>query len=310
MMDTMYIVLACDDSYAQHLAVAAASILKHTAKPGAVCIYVLSDGISVERQQAIRDTIQALGGTVVILDVNSQSIQGFVSGHLSKAAYLRLQIPELLPEKIEKAIYLDTDVVVLDDIAKLWNIDLAGKPIGAVCDYGIMASQRMQKQKQDTLGLPAGQGYFNSGMLVMDLRLWRQQHYCEQVLTCISEHQFRHHDQDGLNKVFMDNWQEIPLPWNVIPPVFCFHFSVLKQRRFRYLAAAAVRKPAIFHWAGRYKPWEFPESGIFNESYYKYLHETAFRNASMPQPGNDMKGKSVTRQLVRMKMAGFWAGLL
>ena len=54
----------------------------------------------------------------------------------------------------------------------------------------------------------------------MDLEAWREKQYGDQVIRCVEEGNFRHHDQDGLNKVFQDNWRPLPLRWNVIPPVF------------------------------------------------------------------------------------------
>ena len=77
----------------------------------------------------------------------------------------------------------------------------------------------------------------------------------------------------------------------------------------RLEAVTALKAPAVIHWAGRYKPWEFKRSRSFNDSYYRYLAETAFAGAPMPQPG-DMKGKSLLRQEVRLGLARFWSRLL
>lgn len=309
-METISVVLASDDTYAQHLAVACASILKNSSQPQNICIYVLSDGISEERCGKIEKTISALGGHIFFIHVNSSALPGFISGHVSKAAYLRLLIPCLVPEQVEKAIYFDTDLVVVDDVQKLWNISLEGKPVGAVCDYGIMASKRMRRQKRESIGLPEGDPYFNSGMLVFDLQQWRKNQYSQEVMACISSHQFRHHDQDGLNKVFLHNWQPLPLRWNIIPPVFSLPLKVLLRGDMRRESVKALQDPAVIHWAGRYKPWEFSLSKHFNPLYYEYLQDTEFKDIPMPQPGKDMKGKSLRRQEWRMAWADFWKGIL
>ena len=188
-------------------------------------------------------------------------------------------------------------------------MDLGGNPLGAVPDLGILASSRMRRQKEETLGIKEGKLYFNSGVMVMDLKAWRENQYGPQVIRCVEEGNFRHHDQDGLNKVFQDNWQPLPLRWNVIPPVFTLPVKVLKKSRWRNLALEALERPAVFHWAGRYKPWEFAPKGHFNEKYYTYLAQTAFAGARMPQPGTDMRGKSVTRQELRLKLAELWKKL-
>lgn len=108
----------------------------------------------------------------------------------------------------------------------------------------------------------------------------------------------------------MNNWKNIPLRWNVIPPVFTMPLKVLCHTSLRVKALEAMKNPAVFHWAGRYKPWEFPLEGPFNRLYYSYLKWTTFRDHPMPQPSADMKGKSIKRQNLRMKWAGFWRKIL
>lgn len=309
-MDRISIVLASDDNYAQHAAVTCASILKHASHPGRIDIYVLSDAIAAERRKRVEKTVISLGGRISFIEADSAALQGFVSGHLSKAAYLRLLIPQLLPAHVQKAIYFDTDLVVLDDIETLWNMSLQGYPLGAVCDYGIMASKRMRRQKEETIGLSEGKAYFNSGVLAIDVAQWREKRYGQVVMECVSSHQFRHHDQDGLNMVFLDQWFSLPLRWNVIPPVFSLPLKVFLCGDMRKEAVQALKSPAVFHWAGRYKPWEFSLSSSFNPLYYTYLQYTEFKNMPMPQPGRDMKGKSIQRQEWRMKWARFWTQIL
>lgn len=309
-MNRISIVFASDDNYAQHLAVACASILKNAAHPEKICFYILSDNIFPENQNRIVQTVHDLKGGVQFISVNSDDIKGFTSDHISKAAYLRLTIDQVLPETITKVIYFDTDLVVLDDVEKLWNLSLDGKPLGAACDFGIMKSKRMKQQKFESLGLPEGTPYFNSGVLVMDLHQWRQKKYGNLVIDNVTKHAFRHHDQDGLNKVFMNNWKNIPLRWNVIPPVFMMSLKVLCRTSLRIKALEAIKSPAVFHWAGRYKPWEFSLNGPFNQLYYDYLHWTSFKNSPMPKPSADMQGKSIMRQNLRMEWAAFWQNIL
>ena len=67
---------------------------------------------------------------------------------------------------------------------------------------------------------------------------------------------------------------------------------------------------AIMHYAGRYKPWEFVVNKGFNDMYYLYLSKTAFANVKMPQPSKNMKGKSIKRQMLRLKLADLWEWLL
>ena len=310
MMKKIDIVLSSDNNYAQHVAVVAASVLLNTKER--VNIHLLSDGISAEKISMIDRTIQKLGGKLSVYDLSSyKSFDSlFTSGHISKAAYFRLDIADILPKEVEKVIYFDVDLLILQDISELWDIDLVGKPLGAVPDYGIMASKRLMKQKQEVISLPKESLYFNSGVVIMDLLQWREYGYSEQVIKLAAAGHLPHHDQDALNKVFLHKWQPLPLKWNVIPPVFNLFSKILFNDEFRSKAISARRSKAIIHYAGRYKPWEFDLKEGFNEKYYWYLSQTAFSDVKMPQPSKNMKGKSIARQLIRLKLADFWEKLL
>lgn len=310
MRDVINIVLASDDNYAQHVAVLAASVLSNT--KAQVNIHLLSDAISIERLNLINNTVQSWGSTLHIYDMSSYDCFDnlFTSGHISKAAYFRLDIANILPEEVNKVIYMDVDLLVLRDIAELWQYDLQGRPLGAVSDYGIIASRRLMKQKQSVIGLQLHSKYFNSGVVIMDLEQWRKHGYAKQVIELAAAGDLPHHDQDALNKVFMGNWMDLPLKWNVIPPVFNLFSKILLNGNLRKNAIAARKDKAILHFAGRYKPWEFDLHMGFNDAYYFYLQQTKFSDVKMPQPAKNMKGKSIIRQMVRVRIADFWQWLL
>ena len=305
MNNQISIVFASDDNYAQHIAVVIASIMAKTKEK--VCFYVINDNISKGKIEKLRDTADIFKAKIEFISVPEDKFSNvYLSGHVSKAAYFRLALADILPNDIEKVIYLDVDLLVYDDIKKMWQIDLKNLPLAAVPDYGIMASPRLCKQKADVIGLPVGEKYFNSGVLVVNLKEWRKEDYTKQILEIINNNQFPHHDQDALNKLFMHKWQALDLRWNIIPPVFNLFSKILLNSNFRKNAITARKNPGIIHYAGRYKPWEFTLHNGFNDKYYQYLELTSFADSSMPQPGKNMKGKSVTRQLIRLKIADFW----
>ena len=271
---------------------------------------MLSDNISDVKKGKISDSIDKFGAVVSFIDVVDDSFnQVYTSGHISKAAYFRLMIAELLPQEVKKVIYLDVDLLVYKDIINLWNYDLANRPIAAVTDYGIMASARLCRQKNEVIGLQGGM-YFNSGVLILDLVQWREKKYGTSIIDLVRKQKFPHHDQDALNKIFMDTWTMLPLAWNVIPPVFNLFAKILLRKQLRNYAIAAKKDPAIFHFAGRYKPWEFVKTKGFNDKYYEYLSLSEFSNVYMPQPSINMNGKSIFRQQLRLKLADLWSCIL
>lgn len=310
MADEIHIVFAADDRYAQHAAVAMASILLHAAEPVRFHFFVLDDGVTAEKKEKMEKTIAALGGKgLTFISIEGEVFDDFhVSAQLSRTAYVRLAAAELLPDIVARALYLDCDLLFFDDAAHLYQIDMAGRPLAAVPDCGIMTSARRRREKAACIDLPPGAPYFNSGVLLFNVDVWRRKGYARQLLSLAKEHAYPHHDQDVLNAFFQDNWQILPLRWNVIPPVW---FMLLKVAvsPWRHEAAAAREDPAVLHYAGSYKPWEYPRYPAFNGAYYDTLAKTAFADAPMPQFDPRKKHRSIRRQLLRLRIGAFWGAL-
>ena len=309
MSNQINIVFASDDNYAQHIAVVIASIMAKTKEE--VCFYVINDNISKNKIEKLKNTADTFKAQIEFITVSEDKfINVYLSGHVSKAAYFRLALADILPNDIEKVIYLDVDLLVFDDINKLWQIDLKNLPLAAVPDYGIMASVRLCKQKKQVIGLPVGEKYFNSGVLVVNLKEWRKEDYTKQILEIINNNQLPHHDQDALNKLFMHRWKELELRWNVIPPIYYLFNKVVFNKKLRNSALKAKSDIAILHYAGSYKPWQFKMYNGFNDKYYYFFALTAFKNEKMPQPAENMRGKSILRQLLRLRKADFLSKIL
>ena len=309
MNNVINIVLSSDNNYAQHIAVVIASIMAKTKEK--LCFYVINDNISKDKIEKLKNTADTFKAKIEFISVPEDKFSNvYLSGHVSKAAYFRLALTDILPNDIEKVIYLDVDLLVFDDIKKIWQIDLKNLPLAAVPDYGIMASERLCKQKQQVIGLSVGEKYFNSGVLIVNLKEWRKENYTKQILEIINNNKFPHHDQDALNKLFIHKWKEIELRWNVIPPVFYLFNKVMFNKKMRNSALEAKSNIAILHYAGSYKPWQFKMYNGFNDKYYYYLALTAFKNETMPQPAESMEGKSIIRQLLRLKKADFLSKIL
>lgn len=311
-MEKINVAFAADNNYAQHVAVAIASVIKNIKSKNSLRFFLLSDGIENTLLNRIKETVSRLHAELVIIDLSKvlDFEKVYTSDHISRAAYFRLALPDILPSNVTKIIYLDTDLLVLDDITKLWEMDLEGMPLAAVPDYGIMASNRSMKEKQKTIGLPKEADYFNSGVMVIDVSKWRKYGYAQAVADVVAKHKLRHHDQDALNWVFVGKWKKLPLSWNVIPPVMQLLPKILFHEKFRKNALAARKSISILHYAGRCKPWDFARAKGFNELYYDDLALTAFAKEPMPKAGADAKGKSLFRQRFKIKLADYISCIL
>lgn len=117
--------------------------------------------------------------------------------HYTLDNWTRLWVEEFFPGDIDRVLYLDSDIVAVGSVAALWGADLGGALLGAI---DIPGSQ----QGIANLGMCAENGYFNSGVLLIDLKQWRQSRALATVLRYVEAYPERliDLDQDALNACF------------------------------------------------------------------------------------------------------------
>ena len=176
----------------------------------------------------------------------------------SLEAYLPLCLAEALPQ-LDRVLYLDADMLCLGDLRPLWETDLRGNVLGAVPDLAIpnfSAARGVRCWRE--LSLPALQPYFNAGMLLIDLQLWRESAVTEAVTEHLGRHRVHFLHQEALNVVLKDRWLSLDFRWNVIASQY--------QRRYSP-AGLALTRPELVHFAGRFKPWEVRTHGWLGRYY-------------------------------------------
>jgi lipopolysaccharide biosynthesis glycosyltransferase len=176
--------------------------------------------------------------------------------------YMRLLIPNVISSEISKVIYLDVDLIFQQDVSLLWNISIEENIVAAVADQSIkMVSNYGGIANYKEFGLLETTKYFNSGVLIMDVKKWVSFNVAEKVIKCINANKkyVMWADQYGLNVVLANNWFELDLLWN-------------------YQAKFEGEDPFVIHFAGRkpiFKSYENKE--IYQTIFFKYLKQTEWR---------------------------------
>lgn len=193
----------------------------------------------------------------------------------STAAMYRFLIPQIFTTTVEKVIYLDSDIIVNLDIEELWRIPLAGKPIGAVpvsfqnadVQEGIKRARTMFRMCED--GGVKPEDYFNSGVLLMNLRVFREE---ETTLTSAIKSiavypEYAFLDQDVLNYCFAARAVRLPVKFNR-----AVHYERLEGK------SALERK--IYHYAGQNSFWSFnlDMRDTFSRLWMDYFMKTPWFN--------------------------------
>lgn len=281
--DDICVVLACDAGYVGPLAVALRSIDEHLASGKAVKAVVLASGVPAAVRERVVDGLQRLEVRWHDVDIIRHDGLPVPSDHMTMATYHRLLIGEVLPAGVERAIYLDVDILVRRDITELAHVPLNGRLLGACCDLGaprLGAGSGLPTWRD--LGLDPRAPYLNAGVLVVDLRQWRATGVAAELTGYLRERMSSGApvlwaDQDSFNAVAWDRWHEIDLRWNVQ------NYLVTGQCRDGWADAildpaaleAARRDPWIVHYSHR-KPWQTPaDESVWDGWWWEVAGRTA-----------------------------------
>lgn len=296
------VVFAADEAYKEPLAIALLSLLESAASETRLHIFILDDGLTEAARQSLRELAAPFGHGLDFIAAAPSLTEGLKPhGGISSSAYLRLYIPDLLPAACPRALYLDCDVLVRKDLTPLWRTDLRGLPAAAVWDLLANSSPAFAFIKTQ-LDLHGSDPYFNSGVMLLDLELWRRERLGEQVLRYAALHPERLllADQDALNVVLRQRWLPVPPIWNqqsgihqVAPE------DVPPEERRQWLEARD--HPAVIHFTGSLpKPWSaavphHPARTLFQG----YMERT---QACWPPPGKRFGSRTGLRKIVSVSM--------
>ena len=236
-MEPLTIVVATDNHYTVMLAALIKSIEAHISKNQKINIYIIENQVKESCKKKLQSSIN-LDITTLIWVKSSEIIPQGTKLPMDKSSfpltiYLRLFIPYFIPEEIVKVLYLDVDMIVRRDIRELFETDIESNIVAAVLDPKVKTFDNswggVKNYKE--LELPADTHYFNSGLLLMDTRKWRDADITNKTIDCIEKNkEFANYpDQYGLNIVLANQWFELDSRWNHFatidfPDPFLIHF--------------------------------------------------------------------------------------
>lgn len=282
-------VICFDDNYAHAAGALIQSIIDNSSLSNNYELYLICDAVTRSNKQKLLSLIGRAGNfRIRFVDSSAlfDSAEMHTSEHFAPATYARLFIPSIFPD-YGRVVFIDSDMIVKEDVAKLHKIDLQGKKIGAVKDlvmegfvkFGHMAPKEFKgytagRYLSEYLGMSNPDNYFQAGLLVMDIPKIKADLTCEQMVRAIYEKKYWYHDQDILNKVFEGEVCYLDMSWNV------YHGNGTTERFFpnlrfdSYMSFLNARENLkIVHFAGDQKPW-INSSVDYAELYYGSVFKT------------------------------------
>jgi lipopolysaccharide biosynthesis glycosyltransferase len=279
------VVLASDNNYVPMLATTMYSMLANASDAYHYHIIVLTSDISHENQVILTTLAQQMRTASVqfvdvtrLLDIEELSTN---NPHISVETYYRFLIQDILPD-FDKVIYLDSDLIVQDDISKLYGIELGNNLIAAVRDVDYLGNLNLKDSgrfayTKTVLGMDNPYDYFQAGVLVLNTKALRKDIPSSIWLEEAKDTRYIYNDQDILNARCEGRVTFLDPAWNVMHDgcqrinAACSHAPAPVFQE--YLDARSHEK--IIHYAGAEKPWNTLNCDRALE-YWLYARKTPF----------------------------------
>lgn len=279
----MNIVCSTDKRYVMPTGVMLTSLLINNNDED-IHVHLLYDELPIQDISDLRHCVESYGKRITFYKIDYRLFDNFPMGekyqslHInSMATYYRLYMTEVLPNSINKVIYLDGDLVVRHSLKSLWNTDIDEFYVAAVPDVFNNNTKHYNR-----LRYSQSLGYFNAGVLLVNLKKWRQDNILQDFLNYVKLYPSRlaAHDQDVMNYLFREQKVFIDLKYNMQndfffkPDYSCLSWEFEKQLK------AAQMDPVIVHFTGLFKPWFRECKHPYKFEFDTYLQHTQWRHIS------------------------------
>ncbi|WP_216689967.1 glycosyltransferase family 8 protein [Hymenobacter siberiensis] len=279
----IHVAIAFDEGYVTPVYVLLTSVFRNN-QDCPIQVHAIATDVPAAEKANLVAYARQQGGDMHFYDISPEVMYGFpVPGpdepeaYITLAAYYRLFFPRLIPQDIERLLYLDVDMLVIGSLREVCETDLGEAVVGAVMEAEVPLRAE--------IGINRLEDYFNSGMLLMDMPKWRDQLITEQAIQVIitQAEKLLYHDQDALNVVFNGGWHRLDSRYNLMKAYIPHD---LPKREYRKFLADKI----IIHYNGRNKPWHRACENKLRFLYSEYLWQSPSAKAGQ------FIMKTITRQ--------------
>lgn len=289
---------AVNDNFAKYLKVTLESIFENASKDYAYDVVILNIGLKEETKKML-NKYKSKNVKIIFYDVRyklqkiAQDLS--IKDYYNKATYYRLFVADLFPQ-YNKALYLDSDIVVLGDISKLYNHELKSNLVGAIPHPVLQHTHEFSEYVNKVLGIK-DEHYYNAGVLLMNFEGFRYENIEEKFLDLLSKYTYDvGEDQDYLNVLTKNRVLYIDDSWNVMP------------------LGEYVKPINLIHYNLSLKPWKY-DNIQYEEYFWEYAKKAGVENEileaknsfSLQDQKNDHKFiNNLKQKAVKQSSKGNW----
>lgn len=302
------VALAANDAYVPMLATTLFSMLKNASEQYRYDVVVLHQDISSAHQEDLRWVFRRFENATIRFVNVGRFVEGYLlatnNPHISIETYYRFLIQDVFPD-YNKAIYLDSDLIVEGDVSELFETALEDNLLAAVRDIECLGnlskpnSVRM-KYNEDVLHMRDPYRYFQAGVLVLNLAELRAMHSRDEWLNLATRAEYIYNDQDILNVECEEKVIYLDMSWNVMTDCndrYRSIFSFAPADVFLEFTHAS-QCPKIIHYAGFEKPWKMSDcdQGV---RYWAYAQQIPFYPELLKEFVNSKSNAGTIKTLVK-----------
>jgi lipopolysaccharide biosynthesis glycosyltransferase len=293
MKDPIHITCASNAGYIMPMTVMLSSLIDHFATDRELYIHILNSDATPQQRDDVEESVRLARPDSKLIHVKWYKVELPAFSCVKQTrrhtldVFSRYYAPYLIPETVERALYLDGDIILQADVSELFD-STAGSPallhaIQSLTIPWVSCPEGVFDYKE--LGIPAKAPYFNSGVMLMNLRQWRER----DITNKLSEYVLRNGpdineaDQGALNALLWNEWVPLDQHWNA-------HSSLnvpenrlqtgLSEEEWEHLRL----HPKLIHYTADKKPWMkgvvFPRYSYF----YHYLQKTVYKDTIPHRP--------------------------
>lgn len=267
----MNLLLTLDENYLLPCRVMLDSFFASNPNESDVTVYLLHSAIPAEKLEELSDFCTGFGAKLVPIAVDAAFFENApTSKRYPKEMYYRLLSPLILPREVERVLYLDPDMLIINPLRPLWELNLYGKTFAAASHTGLTE----MANEINNVRLDTAHEYFNSGVMLIDLNAARKLVTAEDVFACVSEHEKELilPDQDVFNILYGS--QTMPVDdvlWNYDVRNYS---KYLIRSTGRHDLNWVMQNTAVLHFCGKNKPWHEDYKNPFGMLYLHYMNLT------------------------------------
>lgn len=288
----MHIVCCTDHNYIMPSGVMICSVCENNSGSEITFHIISNSSVTEQDKHVLNEIIYKYGNKSAYYEMDKINDCFFVGGegqnsHITTlVSYYRLFLVNLLPDNVDRVLYLDGDIIVRGSLTEVYNIEMKDAAVAAIPDAG-----QWDLQRYDLLGYPSDLGYFNAGVLLINIDYWRKNNLLKDFIEFATTYpeRLKCHDQDILNYTLRNAKVSLPIKYN-LQNGFMYKELVIDEK-YREELNEAISNPVVLHYSARVKPWFKYCGHPYKEEFFKYRALTPWKRDKLINDNPDLRQK-------------------